>query len=96
MNQVTLISTRQRSLQPLVEAAFSHELRLLEAAIQQTERRLKSFEDRHGMKSAEFVRRYEDDEFDETLDYADWIGELRLLNRLQEKADAHREIQFVH
>jgi hypothetical protein len=96
MNQVTLISTRQRPLQPLVEAAFNHELRLLEAAIWQTERRLKNFEDLHGIKSAEFVRRYEDDEFDETLDYADWIGEYRLLSRLHEKADAYREIQFVH
>lgn len=41
------------------------------------------------MTSAEFVQRYEDDEFEESLDYADWIGEYRLLRRLKEKADTY-------
>ena len=96
MNQVTLISTRQRPLQPLIETALNHELRLVEAAIRQTQRRLQDFEVLHGMKSAEFVQRYENDEFFETLEYADWIGEYRLLSRLQEKADTYREIKVVH
>ena len=89
MNQVTLVSTRQRPLQPLIETAFNHELRLLEVAIWQTERRLKHFEGLHRMTSAEFVQRYEDDEFEESLDYADWIGEYRLLRRLKEKTDTY-------
>lgn len=69
---------------------------ILEDAIWQTERRLKHFEGLHRMTSAEFVQRYEDDEFEESLDYADWIGEYRLLRRLKEKADTYREIQFVN
>jgi hypothetical protein len=34
MNQLTLTTTTQRPLQPLVEAALNNELRMLEAAIQ--------------------------------------------------------------
>jgi hypothetical protein len=96
MNQLTLTTTSQRPLKPLVEAALGNELRLLEAAIQKTERRLRQFETANGLSSAEFLRRYENDELPESLDYAEWIGEYRLLTRLREKANAYREIRFVH
>ena len=96
MNQLTLTTTSQRPLKPLVEAALDNELRLLEAAIQKTERRLRQFETTNGLSSAEFLRRYENDELPESLDYAEWIGEYRLLTRLNEKANAYREIRFVH
>lgn len=96
MNQLTLMTTANRPLRPLVEAALNNELRLLEAAIKRTEERLRTFENAHDMSSADFLVRYESDELAETLDFADWIGEYRLLNRLREKADGYREISFVN
>ena len=54
MNQLTLTSTGQRPLKPLIEAALDNELRLLEAAIQRTEKRLRQFEAANGISSAEF------------------------------------------
>lgn len=96
MAELLLISPRQRQLKPLVEAAIHNELRLLEAGIRRTEQRLQQFEARYGLLSAEFIRRYERDEFEETLEFAEWIGEYRLLERLQEKADTLREIRFAN
>lgn len=96
MAELTLISPRQRQLKPLVEAALQNELRLLEAGIQRTEQRLEEFEAQYDLSSAEFIRRYEQDELEETLQFAEWIGEYRLLERLREKADILREIQFVN
>jgi hypothetical protein len=96
MNQLTVTMTAQRPLRPLVEAALNNELRMLEAAIQRTEGRLKQYEVAHGMSSAQFLQRYENDELAETLDFAEWIGELRLLTRLREKAAGYREIELVH
>lgn len=96
MNQLTLTTTRQRPLRPLIEAALKNEIRLLEAAIQRTEEHLRAFEAAHRMSSAEFLQRYENDELPETLELAEWIGEYHLLSRLSEKADAYREITFVH
>ena len=96
MAKLTLVSTRDHPLQPLVEAALANELRLLEAGIQRTEQRLSEFEQKHQMSTAEFVARYENDELSETFDFAEWIGEHRLLARLREKADTVREIQFAH
>lgn len=96
MNQLTLMTTTQRPLRPLVEAALDNELRMLEAAIQRTEKRLRGYEAAHGMSSAQFLQRYENDELAETLEFGEWIGEYRLLGRLREKADAYRGIKFVH
>ncbi|MFB0535105.1 MAG: hypothetical protein ACETWR_09000 [Anaerolineae bacterium] len=96
MAGLTLISPHQRQLKPLVEAALQNELRLLEAGIQRTEQRLEEFEAQYDLSSAEFIRRYEQDELEETLQFAEWIGEYRLLERLREKADILREIQFVN
>lgn len=95
MAELTLISPRKRQLKPLVEAALHNELRLLEAGIRRTEQKLQGFETRYGLPSAEFVRRYEQDRLEETLEFAEWIGEYRLLERLREEADALREIRFA-
>ena len=96
MAELKLISPRQRQLKPLVEAALQNELRLLEAGIQRTEQRLQEFEAQYDLSSAEFIRRYEQDELEETLQFAEWIGEYRLLERLREKSDILREIQFAN
>ena len=96
MTELTLISAHQGQLKPLVEAALHNELRLVEAGIRRTEQKLQEFEARYGRRSEEFIRRYEQDELEETLEFAEWIGEYRLLERLQEKADTLREIQFAN
>jgi phage shock protein A len=93
MAELALISPHQRQLKPLVEAALSNELRLLEAGIRRTEQKLQEFEAQYGLPSMEFVRRYERNELEETLEFVEWIGEYRLLERLREKADVLREIQ---
>jgi phage shock protein A len=95
MAELTLISDRERPLKPLIEAALANELRLVEAGIRRTEGRLREFEQKHHMVTAEFVSRYENDEFQETLEFAEWIGEYRLLMRLRDKAETLREIRFA-
>lgn len=96
MATLTLTFPRQRPLRPLVEAALHNELRLLQAGIRRTEQRLQAFEAQFDLSSKEFLRRYENDELIETLDYAEWVGEYRLLERLREKTDTLREIRFAN
>jgi hypothetical protein len=95
MTKLTLISRRAYPLQPLVKAALANELRLLEVGIQRTEQRLRELERTHQMSTAEFVARYENNELPETLEFAEWIGEHRLLMRLRDKAETLRDIQFA-
>jgi phage shock protein A len=96
MAELTLISPRKRQLRPVVEAALRTELRLLEVGIRRTEQKVRQFETRYGLPSAEFIRRYEQDELEETLEFAEWIGEYRLLQRLREKANTLQEIRFAN
>ena len=96
MTELTLVSTHQRPLKPLVEAALANELRLLQAGVQRTEQRLSEFETKYQLSTLEFIDRYEADEFEETLELAEWIGEYRLLERLREKIDILQGIQFAN
>ncbi len=96
MNDVKLISKRNRQIKPLVEAALANELRLLETGIRQTEQRLQEFEKKHQMPTQDFISRYENDEIEETLEFAEWIGEFRILKCLREKAEALRDIKFAN
>lgn len=88
MTTLTLTSVQKRPLRPLVEAALENQLRLLKAGIQRTEQRLRGFESEYGFATPDFVSRYENDELPETLNFAEWIGEYRMLSRLREKAEA--------
>jgi len=95
MSQLTLISTSERPLKPLVEAALVNELRSLEVAIRITEQHVRELETKYGMPTPEFIRRFENDEIEETTEMDDWIGEHKLLERLREKAEALKGIEFA-
>jgi hypothetical protein len=96
MTELVLISNRQLPLKPLVETALANEVRLLEVGIRRTERRLREFETTYRMMTKDFVRRFENDELGETLELAEWIGEYRLLQRLNEKTEALRGVRFAN
>ena len=96
MTDIRLISKRNRQIKPLVEAALVNELRLLETGIRQTEERLQEFEKKYQMLTQDFISRYENDEFEETMDFVEWICESRLLKCLKEKAETIRDIQFAN
>ena len=96
MAELTLISESQTGLRSLIESALSRESGLIEIGIRQTEQRLQTFERRYAMKTADFLSRYEQDGLDETLDFAEWIGESRLLERLREKMQMLRGIHFAN
>jgi len=96
MSELRLISEHERQLKPLVEAALKNEIRLLEAGIKRTKENMHKFEKKFHLSTLEFIVRYENDEMEETMDYAEWIGEHRMLERLLEKAETLRGIRFVN
>ncbi len=95
MSVLKLTSSSSRPLRPLIEAAIQNEVRLLHAGIQRTEARLQAFEAEYELSTEEFLRRYERDDLVETLAFAEWVGEHRMLERLHEKAETLQEIRFA-
>jgi hypothetical protein len=95
MHELKLLSESKHQLKPIVEAALQNELRLIEAGIRQTEQSLKKFEEKFQLKTQDFIADYENDKLEETMEYVEWIGEFRLLERLNEKADTLRSIRIA-
>jgi hypothetical protein len=96
MTELKLTSKRSGSLQPLIEGAIAEALRSTETGIHRTVQRLQDFEKKYQLSTEVFLQRYENDEFQETLELDEWIGEFRLLQRLQEKVERLREIEFAN
>jgi hypothetical protein len=96
MTELKLISKHSGSLKSLIEGVIIEALRSTEAGIHRTEQRLQEFEQKYQLSTVEFLHRYENDEYQETLDLDEWIGESRMLQRLQEKADRLRGIEFAN
>lgn len=96
MNELKLTSKHSGSLKPLLEGAIAEALRSTEAGIQLTAQRLRDFEEKYQLSTEAFLHRYENDEFQETLELDEWIGEFRLLQRLQEKVERLRGIEFAN
>jgi len=68
-----------------VAAALENELRVIQTGIKRTEQRLRGFEKKYELGSSEFLRRYVNDKLSDSLEFAEWIGEIRMLERLKEK-----------
>lgn len=96
MSELTLKTNYDYPLRGLVDAALETQTRVLLSGIHRTEANLRGFEERHGIGSTEFERRYADDEIEESLEYVEWLGELRMLRRLQEKLDVIRDISIAN
>ena len=69
-------------------------MRLTQAGIARTEQRIRAFEAQYGLTREDFLRRYENDELEESPDFAEWVGECRLLARLREQVGTLQEIRF--
>ena len=95
MTKLTLISQKATSLKPLVEAAITNELRLLEAGINKTAKKIKDFELKNKMTTRDFLQLFEQDKLVENLEFAEWIGEYRLLKKLKEKKATLAEVEFA-
>ena len=90
MLQELVIATHDKtSLRPLLESAIENQKKTLKAGLARTQARVTEFEQRYGMTSAEFERRLQAREIEETFDFTDWrieLGMLALLHKIRHSA----------
>ena len=96
MAELKIICEYPDSLKQFIEEALSRRIASLKDGIRRTEERIKEFESKYQMSTEEFLRRYENDEIQETLELDEWIGESLMLKGLQEDLDTLRGIEFVN
>lgn len=95
MSQVTLTSPDNVSVRLIVESALKDRAQQLELAIHQTEARIQNFEKSYGLTTSEFLAKFRENDLQHSFDFDEWIGESRLLARLQEKLAGLQSIQIV-
>ena len=95
MGQITLISPDDTSIRSIVESALKARIHVLELSIRRTQTRLQKFEDTYGYHTPEFLEKFRQNELQHSFDFDDWIGESRMLTRMQEKLTRVQGIQIV-
>lgn len=88
MNELVLKSTNAYPMHSLVEAALENQERLLRAGIVLTQKRIEHFEALYATNSVDFQSQYEADQWTESLDSIEWLGELKMLILLNQKLEA--------
>ena len=83
LQEIVIKTNANESLKPLVEAAIRNQLKMLQHGIVRTKERIAEFEKRAGMPSAEFERKIQTDEIEETIETIDWNMELAALRLLE-------------
>jgi hypothetical protein len=92
--QVTIKAETSLSLKPLLESAIQGELKTVQHGINRTRERLSSFEKQFNMTSGDFHKRFQARELEETLDFIDWWGEIKMLALLEERRRALEGMQI--
>ena len=95
MEEVKLIS-KHPDLKTLIEGALAAALQSTETGIQSTEKRLREFESKYQLSTEEFLQRFNNDEFQHSFDFDEWIGEAWMLKHLLEKKGRIKEVEIVN
>jgi len=95
LHEIRIRSPHGNNLQELIESALANEARMLAASIRRTQEKLQNYETTHGLSTADFLRRYAEDNWDESLDSLEWLGEARLLERLQHRLTLLQDIEIA-
>jgi hypothetical protein len=94
IQQITITTETPETLMPIVQVAIQNELKTLRHGIGRTREQLASFEQRFGMSSEDFARRFNAGEIEETLDTIEWLMEIEALRLLENDYNALREARF--
>ena len=91
MEQVIVTTNDKALLKPLLQVAIRSELKALEIGLKRTREQLAAFEKKFSMASADFERKFIARELGETLDFIEWLGEIKMMRLLERKFASLKE-----
>ncbi len=95
MPELKIKCQHPESLKIFFQDMVEKELSLISSSIQSTEKRLLEFEAKYRLSTNEFLQKYENDEFEETLELDEWIGESIMLERLRKELEIYQGVDFA-
>jgi hypothetical protein len=95
MTTIYVESGEQVGMQQLVKSAIDGEIARLDLALAAARKRLAPFEAKYGVTSEQFIHTMAAEDLEGNDDeYVQWAGEYRLWQRLQQKLDQLRGIEY--
>lgn len=95
MTQIMVTSSRKTAVLPLIQAALRTELGVIATGIRRTQARLRHFEQRFGFSTEQLLANEAARTIDDnSLDMIEWLGESRMLDRLQAEYRELTEIEI--
>ncbi|MBL7117389.1 MAG: hypothetical protein ISS94_01200 [Candidatus Syntrophoarchaeum sp.] len=85
MAEIVIRTGKPESIMPVLDSAIRNQLKLLKTSINRTKIRISSFEQKYDMSTEQFMQKIKDGMDDDNLDYVEWIGETKILKRLEEE-----------
>ena len=94
-NILKLRSSEPASLKEMIQHDLNQRLQNLETGLQQTQVRLQQLETQYQLSTKQFVELFTNDQLQHSLDFDEWLGEAWMLEKLQQKIEIIKEIEFV-
>lgn len=95
MTELMIKSHQAEAVKSELQSALDGQRRMIQESIKRTTLNLSGFETKHGFSTAELLRREGQGSFDDAnLELIEWIGEARLLERLQSELELLEDIQI--
>ncbi len=94
MSRIVLESDTGENLRYLIKLAIENEIKIIRHGLDRTRKKLKEFEDKYGMKSEEFYKRYNNGEMGDDMDYIKWAGEYETLQQLEKDYNELKGIEL--
>jgi len=85
MAEIMIRTDKPESIVPILESAIRNQLKMLKASINRTKMKITSFEQKYNMSTEQFMQKIREGMDDDNLDYVEWIGETKILKRLEEE-----------
>jgi len=92
MAEIVIRTGKPESIMPVLDSAIRNQLKLLKTSINRTKIRISSFEQKYNMSTEQFMQKIREGMDDDNLDYVEWIGERKILKRLEDSSPTLEEV----
>jgi len=85
MAEIVIRTGKSESVMPILDSAIRNQLKLLKTSITRTKIRIDDFEQKYNMSTEQLMQKIRTGLDDDNLDFVEWVGETKILKRLEEE-----------
>jgi len=85
MAEIVIRTGKSESVMPILDSAIRNQLKLLKTSKNRTKIRINDFEQKYNMSTEQLMQKIKKGMDDDNLDFVEWVGETKILKRLEEE-----------